>query len=101
MGVIMNPILLTQLKSSWFKKQNELIQKRHPRRYLHFDKPIPSLTKNICNQITNSKTIETHSFFPLLYKPQRNRIHKKDPVTKNKKVEEKIRPINYPSHYDS
>lgn len=97
----MNPTLLTQLKSSWFKKQNELIQKRHPRRYLHFDKPILSLTKNIWRKITNGKNIETHSFFPLLYSPQRNRIYKKDPITKTKKVQWKDRPINYPSHYDS
>lgn len=101
MGVIMNPILLTQLKSSWFKKQNELIQKRHPRRYLHFDKPILSLTKDIWKKITNSKNIETHSFFPLLYSPQRNRLYKKDPITKTKYVQQKDRPINYPSHYDS
>lgn len=97
----MNPIILTQLKDSWFKKQNELIQKRRPRRYLHFDKPIPSLTRQIWNEITDIKLIETHSFFPLLKNPKSSRVYKKDPETKTKTIEWKERPISYASHYDS
>ena len=54
----MNPIILTQLKDSWLKKQNELMQKRRPRRYLHFDKPIPSLTTKILDEITNPDCIK-------------------------------------------
>lgn len=97
----MNPIILNQLKDSWFKKQNELIQKRRPRRYLHFDKPIPSLTKKIWEEITNEKNIKIHSFFPLLKAPKSSRLYKKDPITKKKIIEWKARPISYASHYDS
>ncbi|HAE36768.1 TPA: hypothetical protein DCX66_03625 [Candidatus Nomurabacteria bacterium] len=97
----MEPIILNQLKDSWILKQNELIQKRRPRRYLHFDKPIVKITEEIANEITNPELIKSHSFYPLFKSPIGNRIYKKDPKTNIKKIVWKDRPISYPSHYDS
>jgi hypothetical protein len=93
--------MLNQLKDSWFSKQTELMQKRRPRRYLHFDVPIISLDKKTWLDITNPTKISTHAFFPLIKAPKSDRVYKKDPVTKVRKFEYKERPISYASHYDS
>ncbi len=97
----MNSSIISQLKDSWFTKQNELMQKRRPRRYLHFDTPIPSLTKKIWSRITNPTLIKTHSFFPLIKVAKSSRIYRTNPETKLKTIEWKERPISYASHYDA
>jgi RNA-directed DNA polymerase len=97
----MNPITLTQLKDSWFTKQNDLMQKRRPRRYLHFDRPIPVLDKKTWAKITSADFITKHSFSPLLNISQSNRVYKKKPTQKFKVIEWKPRPISYPSHLDA
>lgn len=97
----MDPIILQQLKDSWFKKQNELMQKRPPRRYLHFDRPIPVLGRKDLNRITSKNLIKSHSFFPLLKFAKSNRVYQRDKVSKIKIIDWKERPISYASHFDS
>jgi len=97
----MDPIILSKLKDSWLKKQHELSKKRRPRRYLHFDQPIPLLKRNELDKITSVGFITRHSFFPLIKVPKSSRLYKKDPISKIKTIEWKERPIGYASHFDS
>ncbi|HLP43853.1 MAG TPA: antiviral reverse transcriptase Drt2 [Candidatus Nanoarchaeia archaeon] len=97
----MDPIILLQLKDSWLKKRSELSKRRPPRRYLHFDRPISSLTTPVFKKITNPNFIEHHSFYPLISVPKNVRLYRKDAKTGLKRIEWKRRPISYSSHFDS
>lgn len=93
------------LLEKWINKEKR-VASLSKRKYLHFDRFI-DFEKNqskIIKALSNSKTIEEHSFYPFIktavetprYKPRTDENGKKTRV-----IESKIRPIAYASHFDA
>lgn len=90
-----------KLKRDWLKKENEQLQKR-PRRYLHFDEILDSVSRTVFKKITDPHYIAQYGFLPLLRRYEKTRLYKRDPKDKKKKIiTPKSRPISYAAHFDA
>ena len=97
----MDPIIQTELRNSWLIKENIELQQKRRRRYLHFDEILEKISPSIFKKITDPNFVSKHAFFPLIRRFQKNRLYKRDPITRKKKIVNKLRPISYSSHFDA
>lgn len=93
------------LLEKWIEKEKR-VASLLKRKYLHFDRFVDfeKNQKKIITQLSNSKSIEEHSFYPFIqttvetprYKPRIDENGQKKRV-----MESKSRPIKYASHFDA
>jgi hypothetical protein len=99
---------IEQLQNDWFSHEEGRIRenKKHKNRkkkgqYLHFDKRIPSLSKDGVKSVWNPNVVARHSFFPFIRFVKEIKHYQKVSGTKKKTLIPKKRPIDYAAHYDA